>query len=495
MSRSLLFFLYSVHKGLENSGKRCYSKGAWFAPVLKGALRMAVSISEGIRWLNRMVWGFPALVLILGVGMMYTLRTRFFQGRYLGHALRSVGQTLRRPAESGVSPFQAVCTALAATVGTGNIAGVAGAIALGGPGAVFWMWVSAFLGMILKYAEVVLAVRYREPSPDGTYLGGPMYYIRAGLSPRWRFLAPVYSIFGLIAAFGIGNATQVSTAVVSINEALPFFGLSGSVGSNWFFGLLMGLGVALVVLGGAKRIGAVAEYLIPVVCLGYIVLSLGALLHHRAALPGALAQILSGAFSPRACTGGVVGSAFLALRIGVARGIFTNEAGMGTASIAHANANVNHPAQQGLFGIFEVFADTIVICTMTALVILTAPVSIPYGTACGAELTVRAFATVYGPCISVFLAISMVLLAFATILGWGLYGNRCAEFLFGPKVQKPFSLLHALTTVLGAVVTPALLWELAEAVNGLMALPNLVALLALSPEVIRLTANYSHKRL
>lgn len=451
---------------------------------------MAASISDGIQFLNRVVWGFPALILILGVGLLYTIRTRFLQGRYLGWSLRAVGQTLRRPADSGVSPFQAVCTALAATVGTGNIAGVAGAIALGGPGAVFWMWVSAFLGMILKYAEVVLAVRYRQPSSDGTYLGGPMYYIRSGLHPRWRFLAVIYSVFGLVAAFGIGNATQVSTAIVSINEALPFFGLTASTMSNWFFGLLMGLLVALVVLGGAKRISSVAEYLIPVVCLGYIALSLGALLHNRSALPRAIADIFTGAFSPRACTSGVVGSAFIALRIGVSRGIFTNEAGMGTASIAHANANVTHPAQQGLFGLFEVFADTIVICTMTALVILTAPVTIPYGTSAGAELTAAAFMTVYGPWVCVFLAISMVLLAFATILGWGLYGIRCAEFLFGSKIRKPFSLIHALVTALGAVLAPALLWELAEVMNGLMAIPNLIALLALSPEVLRLTANY-----
>lgn len=451
---------------------------------------MVKIISDSIHLLNRVVWGFPALVLILGVGLTYTLRTRFLQARYLGRSLKAVGQTLRRPPDSGVSPFQAVCTALAATVGTGNIAGVAGAIALGGPGAVFWMWISAFLGMVLKYAEVVLAVHFRHPSPDGTYLGGPMYYIRSGLSPKLKFLGVMYSIFGVIAAFGVGNATQVSTAIVSINEALPFFGLEASRLGNWFFGLLLGLMVAAVVMGGAKRIGSVAEYLIPVVCLGYIALGVGALIHNRAALPQAVSDIFIGAFSPRACTGGVIGSAFIALRVGVSRGIFTNEAGMGTASIAHANASVRHPAEQGLLGFFEVFADTIVICTMTALVILTAPISIPYGTTAGAELTVAAFMTVYGPWVCVFLAAATVLLAFATILGWGLYGVRCAEFLFGTKASRRFTLFHAVTTVLGAVVSPGLIWDLAEGVNGLMAIPNLVALWALSPEVIRLTADY-----
>lgn len=451
---------------------------------------MAATISRIIHLLNQVVWGFPALVLILGVGLMYTFCTKYLQTRYLGRSLKAVGQSLRRPADSGVSPFQAVCTALAATVGTGNIAGVAGAIALGGPGAVFWMWISAFLGMILKYAEVVLAVRFRQPAGDGSYLGGPMYYIRSGLNPRFRFLAVMYSLFGVIAAFGVGNATQVSTAIVSINEALPFFGLETSTLGNWLFGLILGLLVALVVLGGAKRIGSVAEYLIPVVCLGYIALSIGALIHNYAAIPQAISAIFTGAFSPRACTGGIIGSAFVALRVGVSRGIFTNEAGMGTASIAHANANVRHPAQQGLFGFFEVFADTIVICTMTALVILTAPISIPYGTTAGAELTVSAFLTVYGPWVCVFMAAAMVLLAFATILGWGLYGMRCAEFLFGAKASRRFTLLHAVTTVLGAVVSPGLIWALAEGVNGLMAIPNLVALWALSPEVLRLTADY-----
>lgn len=451
---------------------------------------MAESISNAVHLLNRIVWGLPALVLILFTGLYYTVKTRCLQGRCLGKSLKAVGQTLRRPAVSGVSPFQAVCTALAATVGTGNIAGVAGAIALGGPGAIFWMWMSAFLGMIVKYAEVVLAVRYRKSTADGTYLGGPMYYIRAGLRPGFGFLATVYCVFGLVAAFGIGNATQVSTAVVSINAALPFFGLEPSLAGNCLFGVLMGILVALVVLGGAKRIGAVAEYLIPVVCLGYVALSLGALIQNRSALPQAVADIFAGAFSPRACTGGLVGSAFIALRVGISRGIFTNEAGMGTASIAHASANVSHPAQQGLFGIFEVFADTIVICTMTALVILTAPVSIPYGVSAGAELTVSAFMTVYGPWVCVFLAVSMVLLAFATILGWGLYGVRCAEYLFGAKVCRSFSWIHALITAIGAIITPSLLWELSEIMNGLMAIPNLIALLALSPEVLRLTANF-----
>lgn len=452
---------------------------------------MAETISRLLERLNQLVWGFPALLLILGVGGYLSIRTGFLQLRKLGLTFRTIWQKLRQPPEpGGVSPFQALCTALAATVGTGNIAGVAGAIAIGGPGAVFWMWIAAFLGMAVKYGEVVLAVRYREPGPDGAYLGGPMYYIKNGLGRSWRWLGSLYCCFGVIAAFGVGNTTQVSTAVASINQAVAAFGRIPSARGNLIMGLILGLLVGLVVLGGAKRIGSVAEYLIPVMSLGYILLSLGAIVHNRQAIPQVLEAILAGAASPRACTGGAVGSLLITLRIGVSRGVFTNEAGMGTASIAHAGARTRHPCEQGLYGIFEVFADTILICTMTALVILTSGVSIPYGADAGAELTVTAFVSVYGNWVTVFLAISMALFAFATILGWGLYGTRCAEFLFGGKSPKIFALLHAGTTVLGALIAPALLWNLAETVNGLMAIPNLIALLALSPEIFRLTGTY-----
>lgn len=448
-------------------------------------------ITAVIQALNRVVWGAPALLLILGVGLYFSFRTRFLQVRKLGFSLSTIWRKLReKPEPGGVSPFQAVCTALAATVGTGNIAGVAGAIAIGGPGAIFWMWIAALLGMVVKYAEVVLAVRYREPDGQGGYRGGPMYYIKHGLGPKWAWLGGLFCVFGMVAAFGVGNSTQISTAVTSVNEALLFLGFTPSFHGNLIMGLLAGGLVALVVLGGAKRIGAVAEYLIPVMSVGYILLSLGVLVHNASAVPTALQSIFAGAFSPRAFTGGAVGTAFLTLRIGVSRGVFTNEAGMGTASIAHAGANTRHPAEQGLYGIFEVFADTLVICTMTALVILTSGISVPYGADAGAELTVAAFVSVYGGWVTIFLALSMALFAFATILGWGLYGIRCAEYLLGNRGFRPFALIHAATTVLGTLIAPSLLWELAEAVNGLMAIPNLIALAALSPEVFRLTASY-----
>ncbi len=451
---------------------------------------MIETIARWIDCANRFVWGFPALFGILAVGLLYTARTRFLQLRKLPLCVKEAVTSLRQPASSGVSPFQAVCTALAATVGTGNIAGVAGAIAIGGPGAVFWMWVAAILGMILKYAEVVLAVRYQRTGDNGTKLGGPMYFIGDGLSPKLRFLAPLYCILGVIAAFGVGNCVQINTAVSSIQEALPLCGLTAGRGSSLLLGLGMGLLVAMVVLGGAKRIGSVAELMIPLVCLGYIVLSLGAIICNRAMLPKAIVSIMQGAFDPKAITGGAVGSAFLALRIGVSRGVFTNEAGMGTASIAHGGANTSSPPKQGLLGIFEVFVDTILICTLTALVILTAPIKIPYGSAAGAELTVSAFASVYGPWVKVFLAASIAILAFATVLGWGLYGMRCAEYLFGKKTTRLFPILHAITSVLGAVISPSVVWSVSETVNGLMAIPNLIALFLLSPEVIRLTNQY-----
>lgn len=447
-------------------------------------------LAQIVNWINQLIWGFPALLLILGAGLYFTCRLGFLPIRRLPMALGNLGRRLRQPPEDGVSPFQAVCTALAATVGTGNIAGVAGAIALGGPGAVFWMWIAALLGMSLKYAEAVLAVRYRQPRPNGQFAGGPMYYMEQGLGKTWRPLAVAYCCFGVAAAFGVGNSTQVSAAVTSMNQALAAFQIPETFAGNLTMGLILGLLVGLVVLGGAKRIGSVAEYLIPVVCLGYVLLGVGALIHNRQALPQALASIVAGAFSPRAVTGGAIGSLLITLRIGVARGVFTNEAGMGTASIAHAGANVRHPAEQGLYGIFEVFADTLVICTMTALVILTSGVPVPYGQDAGAELTVAAFASVYGSGAAVFLAIAMALLAFATILGWGLYGSRCAEYLLGGRGGKLFAIVHAATTVLGALVAPSLLWNLAEALNGLMAVPNLIALLALSPEVIRLSRAY-----
>ena len=440
--------------------------------------------------LHHTLWGAPTLILILGTGLFLSVRTRFVQLRLLPRSLLQMARSLRRkPGENGISPFQALCTALAATVGTGNLVGVAGAICLGGPGAIFWMWICGFIGMATKYAEVTLALRCRVRE-HGEYLGGPMYMITRGMGPRWRYLAAAYAVFGIAASFGVGNATQVNAVVSGINAVLRSFGRAESLRRNLAVGLLLAVTIGAVLLGGAKQVGRTAEKLIPFVSGGYILLCLGVLILRRRYLPQAVSLILDGAFNPRSVTGGLLGSAFQALRVGCSRGVFTNEAGMGTASMAHACAQVSHPAEQGLLGIVEVFLDTIVICTLTALVILTAGVAIPYGTDAGGSLTASAFSAVYGSWVNVFLAGALACFAIATVLGWGLYGCRCAQFLLGPKAWKGFALLQALTVIPASVGKAETVWLLAEILNALMSVPNLIALAALSPELVRLTKEY-----
>ena len=437
---------------------------------------------------NQIVWGFPALFLILGVGIYLTFRTRFAQLRLFPKALRRFVAAFRgsKEEDGAVSPFQALCTALAATVGTGNIAGVAGAIAIGGPGAIFWMWICALLGMAIKFAEATLAVRFRVRDKNGELVGGPMYMIRQGLGKKWTWLAGLYSFFGVVAAFGVGNATQINAVITGVNEAVTAFGGTPSRTGNLVMGTLLSALVAFMLLGGLRRIGAIAEKLVPFASAAYILLGVGVLIVRFDALPNAVSSIFYGAFSPRAATGGIVGSVLLTLRTGVSRGVFTNEAGMGTASIAHAAARVKHPAEQGLMGIMEVFLDTIVICTITALVILCSGVPIPYGEDPGVALTTQAFSSVYGSWVSLFLAVALCCFAIATVLGWGLYGIRCAQYLFGAGVWKKFVLLQTVTVVIASVLNTGTVWLLSETVNGLMTIPNLIALTALTPELCRL---------
>ncbi|MBQ8834010.1 MAG: sodium:alanine symporter family protein [Oscillospiraceae bacterium] len=440
---------------------------------------------------HSLLWGAPALVLILGVGIFLTVRTGFAQVTLFPRALRDFLRKLRGKdgGGEGVSPFQALCTALAATVGTGNLVGVAGAICLGGPGAIFWMWICGLLGMVTKFAEVTLAVRYRT-RVKGEYLGGPMYMISRGMGEKWRWLASLYSFFGVAAAFGVGNATQVNAVITGINAVLS---REASLSRNLLLGLILAVLIGAVLLGGAKRIGRAAEFLVPFVSGAYILLCMAVLAARHEAVPGAFGAIFRGAFSPRAVTGGMLGSAFQALKVGCSRGVFTNEAGMGTASIAHASANTSHPAEQGLMGIMEVFLDTILICTLTALVILVSGIPIPYGEDLGGKLTMDAFTAVCGGWVSLFLAAALCCFAFATVLGWGLYGARCAQFLFGGNAWNAFALLQTVTVVLGAVLNTETVWLLAETVNGLMAIPNLIALAALSPELRRLTIEFKEK--
>ena len=445
---------------------------------------------------NDFIWGVPAMVCIIGVGFYLSCRTGFLQIRKFSYAIQTtIGRMFRKrnASDGALTPFQAVCTALAATVGTGNIAGVAGAIAIGGPGAVFWMWVSAVLGMCTKFAEVTLAVYYRETNKEGDLVGGPMYYIKNGLGKNWQFLAVLFSAFGVLTVFGTGNATQVNTITTAVNSALLSCGLisEGAVKtSNLIQGIIIAALVALILLGGVKRIGQVTEKLVPFMALLYIVLSVGIILFRIQALPSVIQAIFEGAFKPAAVTGGAVGSLFMSMKKGVSRGIFSNEAGLGTGSIAHACADTRKPVKQGMFGIFEVFTDTIVICTLTALVILCSQVPVGYVQAAGAELTIQGFISVYGNWVSVFTAVAMCCFAFSTILGWGLYGARCIEFLFSEKVIKPFMVAYSLVAILGATADLGLMWNIAETFNGLMAIPNLIALFLLSGTVVKLTKEY-----
>lgn len=443
---------------------------------------------------NSIVWGAPALILILGVGAYLSIRTGFAQLTLFPRAFREFFAKLRggKAEDGALTPFQALCTALAATVGTGNLAGVAGAMAIGGPGAIFWMWICAVLGMVTKFAEATLAVRFRVKE-GGEWMGGPMYMIRQGMGKKWLPLAGIYSFFGIAAAFGVGNATQINAVVTGVNSAVTAFGGRETAMGNVLMGAALATIICAMLLGGAKRIGTVAERLIPFVSAAYLLLGLGVLIARAQLLPDAFKAIVWGAFSPKAVTGGIVGSMLVTLRIGVSRGVFTNEAGMGTASIAHAAAQVKHPAEQGLMGIMEVFLDTIVICTMTALVILVSGVAIPYGVDVGVALTTDAFSAVYGDWVAVFIAAALCCFAFATVLGWGLYGARCAQFLFGSDVWKKFAILQSVFVLLGAVLNTGTVWVLSETVNGLMAIPNLIALAVLSPELSRLVKEYKNR--
>ena len=441
---------------------------------------------------NSFIWGVPAMICIIGVGILLTVRTRCIQVRKFGVAMKNtIGKIFDKTQarDGSMSPFQAVCTALAGTVGTGNIAGVAGAIALGGPGAIFWMWCSAFLGMCTKFSEVTLAIHFREKNKNGEYIGGPMYYIKNGLSKKWHFLAVFYAVFGVLTVFGTGNATQVNTIVSSVNTALMNFNiLKGEPNSNvnLIFGIFIAALVAMVLLGGIKRIGQVSEKLVPFMAVLYVILALGVIILNIQRVPGVFAQIVSGAFTPRAATGGIIGSMFLSMKKGVSRGIFSNEAGLGTGSIAHACADTDNAVHQGMFGIFEVFMDTIVICTLTGLVILLAAPNISYGQAAGAELTISGFTATYGGWVSILTAIAMCCFAFSTIIGWGLYGSRCIEFLGGEKFVRPFLVVYSFVSIVGATMNLGLLWDISDTFNGLMAVPNLIALLILSGHVKKL---------
>lgn len=424
------------------------------------------------------------VAVLLGAGGLLSVDAGFPQVTLL----RKAGKILAKPRDpKEVSARQALCTALAATVGTGNIVGVAGAICLGGPGAVFWMWVSGFLGMATKFAEVTLAGAYAKGK-----IGGPMYTIEGGLPSKARFLAVLYCIFGLGAAFGVGNATQIGAVVSGVHQVQRFLGYAPTGLWDLLMGLLLATCVGAVLLGGVRRIGAAAERLVPGASLGYVLLCGMVILSRRELLLPSLRSIFFGAFSPRAVTGGAIGSVAVSLSVGCARGIFSNEAGMGTASMAYTAAP-GESVEKGILGLMEVFVDTLVICTLTALAVLCGSESIPYGVDAGGELVARVFGTVLGPWASVALTGFLCVFAFATVLGWGLYGARCGEYLFGPGFLKVFPWLQMAGVVLGAVLESEKVWLLAEVFNALMAVPNLAALVFLRKRLRELVFQYRNR--
>ena len=433
---------------------------------------------------NGIVWGPLIIILIIGTGTYLSFMTGFFSITKLGYVLKNTLLKMFAKDDKGegeVTAFQAVATALAATVGTGNIAGVATAIALGGPGAVFWMWLAAIMGMTTKFAEVVLAVNYREKTPDGRFVGGPMYYITNGLGKNWKWLAVIFAFFGTFASFGIGCMVQSNSVALSAQST---FGVPVMV-----TGIVLAVLTGAVIVGGIKRIGAFTEKLVPFMAALYILGGLWLLIANAARLPAAFGMIFSNAFTGTAAVGGFAGTVMMqAIRYGVARGIFTNEAGLGSAPIAHAAATTDHPVRQGLWGVFEVFMDTIVICSITALSILVTGV---WETGeSGAVLSAMAFDTGIPVVGKYIVSIGLILFAYSTILGWEYYGERCLEYLFGTKPIFAYRIIWVIAVIVGAVGGLTFMWDLADTLNGLMAFPNLVGVLMLSPVVFKLTKEY-----
>lgn len=463
-------------------------------------VELIYNISDSV---NSFVWGVPTLVLLVGTGIFLSIRLNFLQFTKFSHIMKNTLGKLfeKKSSESGtLTPMQALTTALAGTVGTGNIAGVAGAISLGGPGAIFWMWIAAIFGMCTKYTEILLAVHYRERNDVGDYVGGPMYYIVKGLGKQWKWLGIIFSAFGTVAALGTGNTTQINTIATSIGSVFQAFNpdISGSDMQRIYLviGIIGAMITILVLFGGMQRIGIVTEKLVPIMACVYIITSIIVIVTHIGSLGTVFSQIIKGAFTPASVSGGLVGvSIQQAAKAGFGRGIFSNEAGLGTAPIAHAAANVDHPVHQAMYGVFEVFMDTIVICTLTAVAILISGCADGfYGQSAGTDLTIMAFGTTFGGKLSaIIIACCITLFAFSTLLSWSLYGARCMEFIFGTNSIKVYQAIYVVFVVVGATVQLSLVWQIADTVNALMAVPNLIAVLILSPKAVELTREYFGK--
>ncbi len=441
-------------------------------------------ISEWVGALNSIVWGPVMLVLILGTGVILTVGLKAMPWRRIGASFRLLWQGRESRAAGDITPFNALMTSLSATIGTGNIAGVGTAIAIGGPGAIFWMWCTALVGMATKYAEAVLAVKYREVDEEGNHVGGPMYYIKNGLGRQWHWLGLAFAIFGAIAGFGIGNMVQANSVADAVSTNLGV--------DKWVTGVVMAVFVFAVLIGGIKRIAQVAGKLVPLMAIAYLIGGLVVILANITEVPGALWLIVQHAFTPTAATGGFAGAGvMIAIQMGVARGVFSNEAGLGSAPIAHAAAQTKDPVRQGSIAMLGTFIDTLIICTITALVIvMTGAWSSGES---GASLSSAAFGQGLPGVGEWIVTFGLIVFAFTTMLGWSVYGERCVQYLFGKKSVLPFRILWVLAIPLGATVKLAFVWLLADTLNALMALPNLIALLLLSPIVFKMTRDYLAK--
>jgi len=472
-----------------------------------------MSFSEIISWIDDWAWSYPLLILLVGTGLFLSIRLGFVQFRRFGFSIKNTLGKVFKKQKAGkgeVTPFQALTTALAATVGTGNIVGVTGAVALGGPGAVFWMWISALIGMCTKFAEVVLAVRYRERNKDGDWAGGPMYYIKNGLGKSWGWLAILFCIFGGLAAFGIGNATQVNSIAEAISNAID--NLGGNTGATMLtflgsefklsyliIGLCVAIIVAIVIIGGIKRIGQVTEKIVPLMAAVYIIATLIVIFANIGFVGEVFKMIFVSAFSPKAILGGTVGiTVLMAMKKGVGRGCFSNEAGLGSAPMAHAGSSEKNPVRQGLFGIFEVFMDTIVICTLTCLTVLlvycsSGGTSFVFGESAGATVVAASLGSVLSNGVgSVILALCLSLFALSTIISWSLYGVRCCEFIFkdNKTISTIYKVIFVIFTAVGSTLSLSDVWNIADILNAFMAFPNLIALIALSPNVVKLSKEF-----
>ena len=460
-------------------------------------------------YINGLVWGWPALILLAFVGILMTCLTKFFQLSHFGYWMKhTIGaifgdkDVTKHTKDKSISQFQSLCTALAATVGTGNIVGVAGAIAVGGPGAVFWMWLIAFFGMMTNYSENVLGILYRRKNSKGEWCGGAMYYLRDGLGSKkgckgiGAVLAVLFSCFCLLASFGIGNMSQVNSMVTNVNTA---FGIPKIV-----TGIFLFIAVSLVILGGLKRIAAFTEKIVPFMVIAYLIGTITIIVMNASAIPAVFVSIFQGAFALKSAAGGVVGSGIaMAMQMGMKRGVFSNEAGLGSSVMVHSSSNVKEPVRQGMWGIFEVFADTIIVCTLTAMTLLSSgAVDLTTGQLTEAAAQIEAsslmsyaFSQTFGPAGSWFIALAILLFAYSTVLGWSHYGATACEYLFGSKSILPYRIIFVCIVLAGSVMKAQLAWDISDTFNGLMMIPNLIGVLVLSPLVMKCTQNFVDRKI